>query len=62
MLYICYKFKQPDKGWKVKNFKLGITEYCGPSLITAIRIYLWHAGVPANKAINFLRKKKIIWV
>ena len=62
MLYICYKFKEPNKGWNVKNSKLCTTEYCGMSLLTAIRIYLWHAGVPASKAINFLRKNKLTWM
>ena len=59
MLYICYKFIGPNKGWNVINSKLGVTEYCGGVLVTAIRIYLWHIGVPAYKSFNFLRKEKL---
>ena len=59
MLYIYYKIFGNFRGWNVRNSKLNCIDYCGNSLITAIRIYLWHAGVPAKKALNFLRKEKI---
>ena len=60
MLYIYYKFRGPFKGWNVRNSKLNCIDYCGDSLVTAIRIYLWHSGVPAKKAFNFLRKNKLV--
>lgn len=58
MIYIYYKFNGKFKGWNVRNSKLKCRDYCGKSLLLAIRIYLWHMGVPASKALNFLRKNK----
>ena len=49
MKYFYYNFKEPFKGWIVKDTKSKCSSYCDDQFWLAFRTWLWYLGILSTK-------------